>query len=193
MLKKISCISIFTSLVLSVFLSASAFAALGSITAGGAFTYIGSTATLTITDATVTGSDFDLLDIGETVTLTGSLGSGGTMSFNGSDVIKAVAAGNIEFTGLGPIVSLFGNYTITGGEWSDYFQPTLLSHIFLTLEGNQSFSDDKADYTGRSEISLSLTSVPVPSSLIMMGFGLMMLTGYWRKIYSIYFFQIPKT
>lgn len=114
------------------------------------------------------------------------------MSFNGSDVIKAVAVGNIEFMGLGSSVSLVGNYTITGGDWSDYFQPTLSSHILLTLGDGQFFSDDKAYYTGLSEISLSLTSVPVPSSLTMMGFGLMMLTGYRRKSYSIYFFQVPK-
>nr|WP_320013691.1 hypothetical protein [uncultured Desulfobacter sp.] len=192
MLKTVSRIFIFTSLIFGVFLSGSAFAALGTITAGGAFTYIGSTGTLTITDATVTESDFDLLDKGDKITLTGSLGSGGTMSFSDSDVIKAVATGNIVLTGLDDSAFLFGNYTITGGAWSDYFQTDFSTHILLTLWNDQSFSGFEADYSGLSQISLSLTSVPVPSSLTLMGFGLMMLTGYRRKIYSLYFFQVPK-
>lgn len=195
MLKTVSRILIFTSLMLGVLLSGSAFAALGTITAGGAFKYNGSTGILTITDATVISSDFDVLSFRDEISLTATLGSSSssTIHFNGSDVIEAVAAGNTNYTYLNNSILLFGPYSITGGDWSQYFKTDLSSQILLTLGDGQSFSGYEADYAGSSQIYLSLTSVPVPSSLTLMGLGLLIFAGYLRRIYGIYFSQVVKS
>ncbi len=193
MLKTKSCILIFTSLMLGVFLSGSAFAALGSIMAGGAFTYNGSTGTLTITDATVISSDVDVLNDGDKITLTATLGSRSNIHLNGSDVVEAVAAGNSSHDYLNNSILLSGPYSIIGGDWRQYFKTDFSSQILLTLGDGQSFSGYEADYSGSSQIFLSFDTVPVPSSFTLMGLGLLMLTGYWRKIYNRYFSKIVKS
>ncbi len=195
MLRTASHILIFTSLMVGVLLSGSAFAALGTITAGGAFNYNGSTGTLIITDATVISSDFDVLNFRDKITLTATLGSSSsnTINFNGSDVIEAVAAGNTNYQYLNNSILLFGSYSITGGDWSQYFKTDLSSQILLTLGEGQVFSGYDADYTGSSQIYLSLTSVPVPSSLTLMGFGLLAFAGYLRRISGVYFSQVFKS
>nr|WP_319393065.1 hypothetical protein [uncultured Desulfobacter sp.] len=190
MLKMVNRLFLFTSLMLGVFLTGSAFAALGSITAGGYFEYNGSTSTLTIADATVSRSDFDVLSPGDKITFTTTLGSSGRMNFDGSDVIEAVTVGNTGSEHFGYSIKLSGLYSITGGGWSEDFKTNFSSHILLMLGEGQSFSDYKADYTGPSLISLSFTSVPVPSSLTLMGLGLLILAGYLRKIHRNYFSQV---
>lgn len=195
MLKTVSRMLIFISLMLGGLLSGSAFAALGSITAGGAFSYNGSTRTVIITDATVISSDVDVLSVMEKITLTATLraDSINTMYFNGTDVLEGVAVGSANYEYLENSVLLFGLYSITGGDWSQYFNADFSSQIWLTLGAGQSFSGFEADYTGSSQIYLSLTSVPVPSSLTLMGLGLLILAGYLRKIYGIYFPKVSKS
>ncbi|MCG8552063.1 MAG: PEP-CTERM sorting domain-containing protein [Desulfobacterales bacterium] len=195
MLRTANRILIFTLLMVGVLLSGSAFAALGTITAGGVFNYNGSTGTLIITDATVVSSDFDVLISTDKITLTSTLGSSSsnTIHFNGSDVIEAVAAGSTNQQYLNNSILLFGRYSITGGDWSQYFKTDFSSQILLTLGDGQSFSGYDADYTGSAQIHLSLTSVPVPSSLTLMGLGLLIFAGYLRRICGIYSLQVFKS
>jgi len=190
MLKAVSRILIFTSLMLGVFLSGSAFAALCTITAEGAFEYNGTTGTLSIADATIINSDFDALSYGDKISFTTTLGSSGSINLGGSDVIEAVTAGNTDYAHLENSIQLLGLYSITAGGWSEYFKTDFSSHIFLALGEGQSFSDYKADYTGSAGVTLLFTSVPVPSSLTLLGLGLFALAGYLRKIHSIYFSQV---
>ncbi len=174
---------IITSLILGVFLSGSAYSGTVEIGATGDFTYTLSTNTISITGAIVTRSDFNLLEVGDSITLTASVGTDGTMNFEGVDVITATENG-VTFTPTGSSsLVLTGGYQIAGGAWINEFETDFSSLMTFTLFDGQSIATvySTGVGTGKAEISFTLASVPVPSSLLLIGFGLMMLTGYRRK------------
>ncbi len=190
MLQTVRRFSIVTSLIIGIFLSGSAWAATAtSIGLAGNFGYDGDSKTLTFTDVAVDLSSFpDLLAVGDRVTLTAVLGSGNTMSltFESSTVIEAAQDGDLDYDDFDyadfGIIELYPEYTITGGEWDNLFQTDFYLNIALeTVGGSTPFSFDQ-DYSGTAEIEIVLTSVPAPSSLLLIGFGLMLFAGYRRKI-----------
>lgn len=177
MLRTVRPIFIVTSLILGVFLYASAFAASVSITAGGTMgSYNSTDKTLTIPCAFEididTESDFNLLNSEDTISLIVDLGSGNaTIIVGGLNVIEAVAGNDVLIYAdtIKNIFDVSGSYTISGGTWKDSLQTDFLLQAF-SYEGSG------------AEIYLGLNSVPIPASLTLIGLGLMMLTGYRRKL-----------
>ena len=182
MIKTVSRISIFTLLIFGCFLSGSAFA---SVCAMGSFTYYSETDTLTIDNVRVIESDIDLLNFGNIISLEVSLTSnstvepGSTISFNGSTVIEATQR---EITYSTVNNNLYTKYTTENGAWMQSL-PAFYLDIYLSVGESLDIFDtnDTTVYTGSVTVYITQAVVPIPSSLTLIGLGLVMLTGYRRK------------
>lgn len=173
MSKTIKHISIVTALILGVFLSGSAFAAVVSIDASGTFTTDDNNIEITLTTISL-GSN--LLSINDTITLTlEDSGSSSEKNISGIDIdgsnldlIGQAGANDIwETYSDDDLVLLVGSFTITGGGQSGDYQS--IGSLQITFNG---------DVAG---VDIYLNSVPIPSSLILAGFGLMLLAGHRQR------------